>query len=1085
MLIPPAANRVRPPRPLFASPGHPVNLIDYQCRALLPPRPWFTNMRKILLVILTVLVLAGGLGLFLWFQGDVPLPTNLAVLTPATRPGSIVQGIGKGEGAWVMTYDQKTGLPLVRFRAQRYVPQSGQQVDVDHPQAEFFIGPKRNQVIRIEGKTGTIVLAGDAPRLRSDLSSAPIQTPRRGLMRDVTITYFPSQEALLRSVPELTVTLNNAYFDNDTFEIATEAFTDAQGNQIAGQDVPVQVRGEAVDFDGKGLYIRWDDRSQRLKSLTVHRSERMVIKKPFARPGTTEGMWPDHQQAMAAPAPSGNAGNAGNAPVGAAGPAGKEDATPAYYRATLRDNVTVTQGNQQLASGGKMEIDFIASDSRPARPAQPEAASPSGSPAWPSAQSSAPENATPQSPDKPGIAQSPLNGKDPIVVRWAGEMTVTPILEREPIVPETANDAVVRLTGVPVILQSPGYRIEATSANYLLSRQFAWVDGSAGLPVRMTDSHDSLLLTPQLRFDQKQGIATLNGISSATMISDQDGKKTTLTATWKDKAQAFFANPGSPAPTISRLVLQGNVNVQHPRVRKFTAQSLALDFPPAGANPQAGPTPSVQQITARTNVECILLDDAGQPKPIRCQLLRLRFAEGDDRRSFPSGIDAQGDVVAGDDTQQIKADAIVATLNSKAQSAQNGPSAELAGLKDLVATGNVEVRSPQVELVQAQRLEVKPQGPGEAWLLLEGTAAKPALVVRAGGTSISGKLIEVNSKQQSAIITGGGRMTLPGKAVSPSADARNPAASLPVEVTWTGDGRLDGQKNTARLEDNVYVKYIDNDGSVNEATGDRVEITLAVNPKATPTKKTQQGEAGFLADRYVRQLSLLGLEGHEIQLQSLKMVGSFIDRQVNIFGPRMDCDFSTQGLETLTVPANRSKPSRMLYVSMLPGTRKVVKTEDPFKSTDLPGTTAFSWNQALTYDRAKSALALTGAVLIRHKPQTAGGLTFDIMADSLLADLQTAPSTPSSPGKTGNQPLAQLHKLVLTGNPVQIDRQDVLLTCPTVEIYPATSDVVAIGTERNPVRVEKGKDVGTFKNVYLNTETQSVRAVGVTGLGRR
>ena len=37
--------------------------------------------------------------------------------------------------------------------------------------------------------------------------------------------------------------MNNASFDNDTFRIATEAFTDASGKRIEADWVPVMVRG--------------------------------------------------------------------------------------------------------------------------------------------------------------------------------------------------------------------------------------------------------------------------------------------------------------------------------------------------------------------------------------------------------------------------------------------------------------------------------------------------------------------------------------------------------------------------------------------------------------------------------------------------------------------------------------------------------------------------------------------------------------------------------------------------------------------------------------------------------------------------
>ena len=84
-----------------------------------------------------------------------------------------------------------------------------------------------------------------------------MQAPTRGQMCDVIITYYLSQEDIGQKPPQLTMTLNNAYFDNETYEIATEGYTDSSGRKIDGKDVPIQVRGDSFDFDGKGLYLRW------------------------------------------------------------------------------------------------------------------------------------------------------------------------------------------------------------------------------------------------------------------------------------------------------------------------------------------------------------------------------------------------------------------------------------------------------------------------------------------------------------------------------------------------------------------------------------------------------------------------------------------------------------------------------------------------------------------------------------------------------------------------------------------------------------------------------------------------------------
>ena len=66
--------------------------------------------------------------------------------------------------------------------------------------------------------------------------------------------------------------VNNLSFDNDTFLLATEEFKDASGNIIAADEVPVTIRGDEYDFDGRGMVMHWDERidtSNRWKSRTA------------------------------------------------------------------------------------------------------------------------------------------------------------------------------------------------------------------------------------------------------------------------------------------------------------------------------------------------------------------------------------------------------------------------------------------------------------------------------------------------------------------------------------------------------------------------------------------------------------------------------------------------------------------------------------------------------------------------------------------------------------------------------------------------------------------------------------------------
>jgi hypothetical protein len=1076
-------------------------------------------MRKVILIIATVVVLGGVFALFMWMQGDVPVTGTERSSLAATQPMATTTA-GQGEGVWITIPDRNTALTKVRFRADRYTPRGNGQVDAEHPIAEFFLGPKRDRVLRIEGKSGTLFTAGDGPRLRSDLTATPMQPPTRGQMRDVTISYFLSPDDIDQKPPQLTLTLNNAYFDNETYEIATEGYTDSSGRKIDGKDVPIQVRGDNFDFDGKGLYLRWDDRSQRLQSLTIYKSDQLVIKKAFeeaagtAKPAVAVAQTPSAAAPMPATQKAARqrrtqrtTAKAPNQPV------------ETVYRATFNDGITVTQGKTQLARGQQMMIDFLPPNDEGTSTAEKPTLVPTLVPAptlaaQPTVAHAQAPPVTPQPAAGPSTrsrrqGESLLAGGEPIILKWNGPMTVVNVPQGA-IHPESGDDAVVRLVGSPLLMDSAqGHHIESASAIYQTGRRFALITGSADAPVRMTNPDGSVLLTPELQFDQQQGLATLRGPSSASLIADPEGKRELVQASWTDSAQATFVDMDK-SPAVSRLVLQGNVNVQHPRIRQFKAGLLDLDFAaPAGNEPKSEADSRVgalRQITARNKVDAILLNDEDKPVTVRAGNLKLQIGQRADKSVYPSHIEADGSVLAGDEVQQIKADSLRANMDERL--GQKGEAkAGLEGLNDLVAIGNVEMRSKDGDRARAQRFELRPDSDGNSWILLEGTPA----YVSHGDSSLSGQLIEVNTATDTARVTGGGQMIAAGKA--------NPAAAGGaiggIELTWSGDARVDGPKDHVSIQGDVGMKYTDDEGVVNEAHGDRLEAVLAklperqqvppaLQPKPAPAKAAQTRPAqpevkefNFLAGRTVRQVTLFPARDQEIQLQSLKMRGSYIDHQINVFGPRLDCEFSpittvdkqdSIQLEKLLIPATPNKPSRLLYVSLPPTTRKPVKTSDPFNVGNLPGATAFSWTDRLIFDRSQQQFQMLGAVLIRHQPQADTGRPFDIRAQAITGELDLDPKSKAK--ASGGLAPAEIKRLLLTGQPVQLGTTDArnqrtVVTNNVMEVHPGTGDVIARGTERNPVTLARGNFTQTFIQVHINTETNDFNGIGGSGTGRQ
>ena len=504
---------------------------------------------------------------------------------------------------------------------------------------------------------------------------------------------------------------------------------------------------------------------------------------------------------------------------------------------------------------------------------------------------------------------------------------------------------------------------------------------------------------------------------------------------------------------------------------------------------------------------------------MRCENLKLQLAQRADKSVYPSHIEADGSVLAGDETQQIKADSLRANLGDKI--GQKGESqADLAGLKDLVAIGNVEMKSKEGDIARGQRIELRSDNENNAWVLLEGA---PAYVKR-GDSSLAGKLIEVNTATDNARVTGGGKMITAGKPTPRGAGGPGGAGGAGVadggmELTWSGEARVDGVKDSISVQGDVGMKFSDDQLAddvhiLHEAHGDRLEAVMARLPetqkvkpvkqvkqvKSTSTKpaKSDAKEFKFLAGRTVRQVTLFPAKDQEIQLQSLKMRGNYIDYQVNVFGPRLDCEFSPTitvdelgqkkngiQLEKLLIPATPAKPSRMLYVSLPPVKKDAVKVTDPFKMGSLPGATAFSWTDRLTFDHSLQQFQMAGQVFVRHQPQLKTGHAFDILPHQTITgelDLSSKPQ-PSAGLAPG-----EVKRLLLTGQPVELVSKDkdqsIVVTSNMMEVHPGTGDVIARGTERNPVTLERGNVTQTVTQVNFNTETNDFHAFGGVATGR-
>ncbi|MEZ0263454.1 MAG: hypothetical protein ACAI43_01910 [Phycisphaerae bacterium] len=255
-------------------------------------------MRTIILVFFTAFVLALAYMGYWWMQKPARPQAKAPGAEQRQQPlaptaNDSGKPYGAGKGAWVKRYDLETAQLISRFKAEDYQPRSDGWVVVKKPRAQFFM--KDGRAISIEGDTGEIIMDDPGRRGSKGMPAGKAETPSRGRLHNVVIKLFhdidvPEKqlEDEVTSSPEfaknhigLTIALENAAFNNESFKITSEAFKDrTTGRTVPSDQVPVVMRGVDYDFDGKGLTILWNERDRRLQYLEVAHGQKLVVHRP-------------------------------------------------------------------------------------------------------------------------------------------------------------------------------------------------------------------------------------------------------------------------------------------------------------------------------------------------------------------------------------------------------------------------------------------------------------------------------------------------------------------------------------------------------------------------------------------------------------------------------------------------------------------------------------------------------------------------------------------------------------------------------------------------------------------------------------
>ncbi len=223
-------------------------------------------MRKFLPILLSLVVLVGLFIAYFWLQpkfgelmGNSKKADKFAPLNDDKNAF-----IKPGTGAWVKQYDAK-GQLYYQFKSDYYDPQPDGTVKVTHPVIQFFLS--NSQVLQIEGVDGDIRFAPGTDK--GMMSNSPTDPPRYGNLRHVDVKIFSSPAQQAQNLADMTMTMTNAQFDNDTYSLFTQEYSRPDGRIVHADEVPVTVNAKDFAFTGSGLIMFWNDVDKHLKSLEI------------------------------------------------------------------------------------------------------------------------------------------------------------------------------------------------------------------------------------------------------------------------------------------------------------------------------------------------------------------------------------------------------------------------------------------------------------------------------------------------------------------------------------------------------------------------------------------------------------------------------------------------------------------------------------------------------------------------------------------------------------------------------------------------------------------------------------------------
>jgi len=1027
-------------------------------------------MRKILLFLVTLIALAGAFTAYLHFQpkyGGSMGGDNAPDSFPANAgdPNALIK---PGTGAWVKQFDRQ-GQLYYQFKSDYYDPQPDGSVKVTLPVIRFYLSDE--QILQIEGEDGVIHFAPGTDK--GVMSNSPTDPPRNGNLRNVKVKLFASPAMQQKGDADMTMTMTNAEFDNDTFRLFTEEYVDSAGKTIHAEDVPVTVQARDYSFVGTGLVLYWNDLDKRLKSLELAHGTDLTISNSSgfsAQPATA-----------APPMPAAPATAAVAAPTATVAPTTAPAPTQQRYTATFFDNVQVLQNDDRIEAG-RMDVDFVsksqsstATDNQPAPPTTAPAAANSEASSRPAGLASAPATTAP----------SP----EPIHVHWTGVMRLVPT---DPANAEPLPDgkAIVRLIGAPVKVHQAGTErnqwidIACNDLRYRTDDSAAHLSGNVLLKQTNADGVVSTVAGQNVDYSRLTHTANLDG-PGQTSFPDPNDPKSVLKADWTRSCNVQLHETDTHQMQIEGADLEGNVVVDHPKFHLTATDNVKLKFDVVSSSDTGQPASlPLRRIIANGDADCIVNDADQKTRKISGQRLELDRAPGPDGKLYAKKILCNGSVHAEQNDQSLTAEDLqIELLPQKSANNTGNDLGTDAALDRLIASNDVVVKGKDGSWAKADNLDVQ-MVDAHPHVKLEGSAERPA-VVKNKTSTLTGPTIRLSPHDQTAQIDGPG--TFDGLA-----QPKNPAEQpRPLKLSWKRNALLDGKSNRVEVVGGVLSASDEPGGSHDSSSSDRIVATLVdVAPATQPATQPSEGDsfadgADFMKNKQVKLLSLQTDEPASANSTPSRAkaksylldAGGYLLREFDLLAGQIDYDVTTKRLSV-------AGPGNMLAIEQSPATTR--PATDNAAAIGGHGSTAIDWKKRFIYDDGARSAVIQGDITIVHQDNTSktGSMRLD-HADIVQAEFEAA-APGQDAGDTGEPAAPKLKRVTATG-PMTVRTADKTIFCGEFDFDPVEQILTCLSGQLGKVTVVDNDNLtgGTCAEAVFNLKTNELKKMTeVTAHGR-